>query len=71
MSSMSRKEEDLLFMPDLLAAEYRKGRNIAYIMTFMTFLFFIVFGIWATLTELDEVTRGEGTFTPAQKTQII
>ncbi|MFD2205641.1 HlyD family type I secretion periplasmic adaptor subunit [Kiloniella antarctica] len=68
---MSRKEEDLLFMPDLLAAEYRKGRNIAYILTFMTFMFFVVFGIWASLTELDEVTRGEGTFTPAQKTQII
>lgn len=71
MSSMSRKEEDLLFMPDLLAAEYRKGRNIAYILTFMAVLFFLVFGFWAALTELDEVTRGEGTFTPAQKTQII
>ncbi|MEH6631377.1 MAG: HlyD family type I secretion periplasmic adaptor subunit [Halopseudomonas aestusnigri] len=71
MSSMSRKDEDLLFMPDLLAAEYRKGRKLAYVLTFLSFLFFIVFGTWATVTELDEVTRGEGTFTPAQKTQII
>ncbi|MFD2208104.1 HlyD family type I secretion periplasmic adaptor subunit [Kiloniella antarctica] len=71
MSSMSKKDEDLLFMPDLHSATLRKGRRIAYVLTFTAFLFFLVFGIWATMAELDEVTRGEGTFIPAQKTQII
>ncbi|WP_419901307.1 HlyD family type I secretion periplasmic adaptor subunit [Kiloniella sp.] len=71
MSSMSKKDEDLLFMPDLHSATLRKGRRIAYVLTFIAFLFFLVFGTWATMAELDEVTRGDGTFIPAQKTQII
>ncbi|WP_085901371.1 HlyD family type I secretion periplasmic adaptor subunit [Kiloniella majae] len=71
MSSMSKKDEDLLFAPDLHAATLRRGRRIAYTLTFTAFLFFLVFGTWATMAELDEVTRGEGTFIPAQKTQII
>ncbi|KKJ76474.1 hemolysin secretion protein D [Kiloniella litopenaei] len=71
MSSMSRKDEDLLFAPDLHAATLRKGRRIAYTLTFTAFLFFVIFGTWASMAELDEVTRGEGTFIPAQKTQII
>ncbi|WP_120496103.1 HlyD family type I secretion periplasmic adaptor subunit [Kiloniella sp. EL199] len=71
MSSMSKKDEDLLFTPDLHAATLRRGRRIAYTLTFTAFLFFLVFGAWATMAELDEVTRGEGTFIPAQKTQII
>ncbi|KLN59250.1 hemolysin secretion protein D [Kiloniella spongiae] len=71
MSSMSKKDEDLLFAPDLHAATLRKGRRIAYTLTFTAFLFFLVFGTWASMAELDEVTRGEGTFIPAQKTQII
>ena len=71
MSSMSRTEEDLLFMSDLQSAELRKGRKAAYVVTFLSFFFFTTLFIWASLTELDEVTRGEGNFTPAQKTQII
>ncbi|MEH6630460.1 MAG: HlyD family type I secretion periplasmic adaptor subunit [Halopseudomonas aestusnigri] len=71
MSSMSKKDEDLLFMPDLHSATLRKGRRIAYVLTFIAFLFFVVFGTWATMAELDEVTRGDGTFIPAQKTQVI
>ncbi|WP_417454373.1 HlyD family type I secretion periplasmic adaptor subunit [Kiloniella sp.] len=71
MSSMSKKDEDLLFAPDLHAATMRKGRRIAYTLTFTAFLFFVIFGTWASMAELDEVTRGEGTFIPAQKTQII
>ncbi len=71
MSSMSKKDEDLLFMPDLHSATLRKGRRIAYVLTFIAVLFFFVFGTWATMAELDEVTRGDGTFIPAQKTQII
>ncbi|WP_020591927.1 HlyD family type I secretion periplasmic adaptor subunit [Kiloniella laminariae] len=71
MSSMSKKDEDLLFMPDLHAATFRKGRRIAYTLTFTAFLFFLTFGIWASLAELDEVTRGEGTIVPSRKTQVI
>ncbi len=71
MSSMSKKDEDLLFAPDLHAATMRKGRRIAYTLTFTAFMFFVIFGTWASMAELDEVTRGEGTFIPAQKTQII
>ncbi len=71
MSSMSKKDEDLLFMPDLHSATLRKGRRIAYVLTFTAFLFFFIFGTWASMAELDEVTRGDGTFVPAQKTQVI
>ncbi len=69
--SMSNRNEDLHFMPDVHAAARRRGHGFAYILTLMTLLFFVTFIVWANFAVLDEVTRGEGRIVPSSKTQII
>lgn len=43
------------------------GRRVIYIVAG----FFVAFIAWASFTELEEVTRGDGRVIPSQKTQII
>ncbi|WP_343560016.1 HlyD family type I secretion periplasmic adaptor subunit [Kiloniella sp. b19] len=71
MSNRAKKDEDIFFMPDVHAATFRKGRRMAYILTFTSFCFFVTFGVWAHYAIVDEVTRGEGTIVPSRKTQVI
>ncbi len=65
------KDEDLHFMPDVHRAVLRRGRRLAYVLTFMAIVFFGVIIYWAHVAVLDEVTRGEGKVVPSSKTQII
>ncbi len=70
-SSLTNRDDDLGYMPDVEAARRRRGNRYVYLLTMMTFVFCVTFVVWANYAVLDEVTRGEGTVIPSSKTQVI
>lgn len=66
-----RDEEDLEFMPIRAAAKRRGAGFFSHLLLISIISFFVIFLIWASLTELDEVTRGEGKVIPSTSIQII
>ncbi len=66
-----REQEDMEFMP-IRAAAKRKGAGFfSHILLGTIIAFFLVFLTWASLTKLDEVTRGQGKVIPSSSIQII
>ena len=51
----------------LLVQNPRGGRLIIW----LTGLFFLFFIAWAALSEIDEVTRGDGKVIPSQQIQVV
>jgi len=66
-----RDKEDLEFMPIRSAAKRKGAGFFSHVLLVSIISFFIIFLIWASLTELDEVTRGEGKVIPSSSIQII
>lgn len=62
---------DLTYMSEVDAALHRKGSPWAYILSLTVVLFFAVCTVWASVAELDEVTRGTAQVVPSQRVQEI
>lgn len=73
MSQFKFKDDglDTEFMPEVLAADLKKDSQIAPLLLLTIALTFIILVIWAAFSEIDEITRGEGTIIPSTKLQVI
>jgi adhesin transport system membrane fusion protein len=65
------KREDTEFMPETAAALFQKPPPTAYLIIRATLLFFVAVTLWATFSELDEITVGEGKVIPSSQIQVI
>ncbi len=73
MSQFKFKDDglDTDFMPDILAADLKKESQIAPLLLLTIGLTFVILIIWAAFSEIDEITRGEGTIIPSTKLQVV
>ena len=63
--------DDVEFMSEVSAATMESTHSAGHLLLFVTLIFFIFAGWWASVTELDEVTRGEGRVVPSSRLQVI
>ncbi len=63
--------DDIEFMSEVSAATMESTPRTGHSLLLLTLLFFICAIWWASQTELDEVTRGEGKVIPSSKIQVI
>ena len=71
MSKYNFTEEDYKFMKNLNAAVLEKSpKNTSRVLNIL-FLTLIVFGVWASFTEIDEITRGSGDVVPSGENQVV
>lgn len=63
--------EDIEFMSDVSSATMESSPRTGHMLLLLSLLFFICAGWWAHVTEIDEVTRGDGKVIPSSKIQII
>lgn len=63
--------EDIEFMSEVSAATMESSPRTGHSLLLLTALFFVCAFWWASQTELDEVTRGEGKVIPSSKIQIV
>ncbi|MED5510880.1 MAG: HlyD family type I secretion periplasmic adaptor subunit [Pseudomonadota bacterium] len=63
--------EDIEFMSEVSAATMESSPRTSHSLLLLTALFFVCAFWWASQTELDEVTRGEGKVIPSSKIQIV
>lgn len=63
--------EDIEFMSEVSAATMESSPRTGHSLLILTALFFVCAFWWASQTELDEVTRGEGKVIPSSKIQVI
>ncbi len=63
--------EDIEFMSDVSSATMESSPRTGHMLLLLSLLFFICAGWWAHVTEIDEVTRGEGKVIPSSKIQVI
>jgi adhesin transport system membrane fusion protein len=73
MVNFRYKEEgsDVDFMPDVLAAEKLKEKRLAPLLLYTTAVAIIALVIWAALSPIDELTRGEGKIIPSSLVQKV
>ncbi len=71
LKSRARRLEDIEYMSEVDAALHRRGHPYAYMLSVGVLAFFFCFGVWASLAEVDEVTRGQGQVVPSQRIQEI
>lgn len=63
--------EDIEFMSEVSAATMETSPRTGHSLLLLTALFFVFAFWWASHTELDEVTRGQGKVIPSSKIQMI
>ncbi len=63
--------EDITYMSEVDAAMYRRAHPLTYLLSFGMLLTLAVFVGWASVAELDEVTRGEGQVESTQGVQPV
>ncbi len=63
--------EDAEFMSEVSAATLESAHRAGHSLLVLTLLFFVAAAWWAYVTELDEVTRGDGKVIPSSKVQVI
>jgi adhesin transport system membrane fusion protein len=70
---MSRKftQNDYEFMSNLYAAVSEQGSKRSKVIIYFWLVTVLLFIIWASLTEIDEITRGNGEVVPSGKNQIV
>lgn len=66
-----RYREDTDLMPELAAAQIRKPHKVATWGMFSIAFGLLIFILWASITDLPEVTKGEGTVIPSRQNQIV
>ncbi|MFT7235865.1 MAG: adhesin transport system membrane fusion protein [Methylophagaceae bacterium] len=65
------QEDDSEFMSEVSAATMESSHLVGHSLLLVSLLFFIIALWWASATELDEVTRGDGKVVPSSKVQVI
>jgi len=70
-NDLVRYREDTELMPEVQAASIRGAHKFAVMLLVVVIAFFAAFFTWASLAEMDEVTRGEGTVIPSRSNQIV
>ena len=63
--------EDIPFIPDTLAAFFLRPPKATFLIVRGTLLLLVVAIIWATFSNLDEITNGEGKVIPSGRIQVI
>ncbi len=63
--------EDIPFIPDTLAAFFLRPPKATFLIVRGTLLLLVVAVIWATFSNLDEITNGEGKVIPSGRIQVI
>ncbi len=63
--------DDIDFMSEISAATLESTHGFGHLLLILVFVFFIIAGWWASITSIDEVTRGEGKVVPSSKIQVI
>lgn len=72
MDNYQRKDEsEYEFMPPVVAASQRRATKSAPIILLTIFGFFFSFFVWASLANIDQVTRGEGKVIPSGQNKMI
>jgi len=66
-----RLHEDADFMAEAVAATRLQARWSANAMLYAVAAFFLAFIIWATLAEVEQLTRGQGQVVPSSEVQLI
>jgi adhesin transport system membrane fusion protein len=66
-----RYREDVDLMPDLAAAQIRAPHKLAKWVLIMVGFGLAVFVGWASMTDLPEVTKGDGKVIPSKQNQIV
>jgi membrane fusion protein, adhesin transport system len=65
------KREDIPFMPNTLAALFLRPPQTAFLIVRCTLVLVVIFVLWATLSDLDEITNGDGKVIPTGQVQVI
>lgn len=65
------QRQDADFMPHTLAVLFQRPPRPAYLIVRGTLLFVVIAIIWASFSNLDEITIGEGKVIPSREVQII
>lgn len=63
--------DDVEFMSEVGSATMESSHRGGHSLLIITVLFFICAGWWAYVTEIDEVTRGEGKVVPSSRLQVV
>lgn len=63
--------DDIEFMSEVSSATMESAHRGGHSLLILTVLFFICAGWWAVVTEIDEVTRGEGKVVPSSRLQVV
>ena len=62
---------DTDYMEELEAAVRMKPARPIILLLFTIVAFITIFIIWAALTEIEEITRGQGQVVPSQEIQVV
>lgn len=65
------QSNDTDFMTELEAATQLRPVTSANVFLFAIFIFVVFFFVWANMSEIEELTRGEGQVVPSSETQIV
>jgi len=71
MTWFRKQPDDSEFMSEVSAATMASTHLAGHVLLVVSVLFFAVAFWWASTTELDEVTRGDGKVVPSSKVQVI
>ncbi|WP_238532341.1 hypothetical protein [Methylophaga frappieri] len=63
--------DDIEYMSEVSSATLESSPRTGHVLLILSVLFFLCAGWWANVTEIDEVTRGEGKVVPSSRLQVI
>lgn len=63
--------DDIEYMSDTSSAVLQETPKGGRLILFMALVFFIIAFVWASLAQLDEITRGVGKVIPSRQVQVI
>jgi len=71
MTWFRKQPDDSEFLSEVSVATMASTHLAGHVLLVVSVLFFAVAFWWASTTELDEVTRGDGKVVPSSKVQVI
>ncbi len=65
------KREDIPFMPNTVAALFLRPPEVAFLIVRCSLLLLVILVVWASFSQLDEITNGDGKVIPTSQVQVI